>query len=154
MICRTVDWVAASQIWANIATTAGFLAGGVSAWLALLSYRGQLRMQADAHAHDLIRDLLKVNMDAEIGLDSEAETFRLYTLEELVDWVREQQAELARWGWLDGGASRRRRAEELSGWEETIKTHLWRGIRKRVRKHPGCYGAAFVDFVDTHAPND
>jgi hypothetical protein len=147
-----IDWDRTADIWSNWGTAGGLLVGAFTAWFALLSYRGQLRMQADSHAHELIRDLLHVNMDQDIGLGSEAETFRLYTLEELVDWVREQQREVERWGWLQGAAERRRRADELRGWDETIKTHLEWNMRQRVEECMACYGKDFAEFVLAHAP--
>jgi predicted TIM-barrel fold metal-dependent hydrolase len=144
-----VDWVATSTLWANWATAAGFMAGACTAWFALLSYRGQLRMQADAHAHGLIRDLLRVNMDPQLGVGREASTFRLYTLEELVDWVHEQQRDLQAWGWLEP-RERANRKDELDRWFETLKTHLEPGTRARIAPYSDCYGERFRDFVERY----
>mgnify|MGYP003386166376 CR=1 FL=1 len=148
-----IDWDRTSEIWANWATASGLIIGATTAWFALLSYRSQMQMQADAHAHDLIRDLLRVNMDGKIAVGPEADTFRLYTLEELVDWVREQQRELKRWGRLQNGSDRERREAELRGWDETIKTHLEAKMRGRVNACRECYGSDFLAFVDEHAPH-
>lgn len=75
----------------------------------------------------------------------------IYVLEEMLDWVREQQRELRRWGWSRPFFAKRR-AIELTQRESTIGGNLgdaqevWERIN-RPKSAPS-YGGEFHNFVD------
>ena len=91
-----VDWSYTASVWTSWATAIWVIVGAITVWFAFLTYRRQWRSEADAHVHHLIRELMHVNMDPSVRPALEVETFSLYVLEEMVDWVREQQRDQAR----------------------------------------------------------
>lgn len=89
------------------ATTFGLGLAGLSAVLALATYRAQVEAQADAHMHGLFSGYLNACLDKDA--DPEApKTLPLYVVEEMVDWVRDQQRDLRWWFWSRPFSARRR----------------------------------------------
>lgn len=139
-----MNWNAASQV----ATTLGLAVAGVSAGLALITYRTQVEAQADVHMHGLFNGFLSAQLHK---ADPEAlETLKLYVLEEMVDWVREQERALLWWGWSRPFSISRRR-KELKQWESTIRGNLGdpKEIYERINREQSkpSYGDAFHAFV-------
>jgi hypothetical protein len=146
MTCKEIAELAAA-----VATVAGVFVALWAGWIALLTFRGQTRQVADAHAHGVIREMLLVAMDR--GRDrSGVRTFKLYALEEVFDWLTEQQEDARRWPWSWLMRDRNARLKELACWRETLKTHLEAYMRPRVNSADECYGQAFRDFVNAYAP--
>lgn len=140
-----MDWNDAS----DVATTLGLAVAGVSAGLALITYRTQVETQADIHMHGLFNGFLSAQLHKP---DPAAfETLKLYVLEEMIDWVREQERALIWWGWLRP-FSIYRRLKELKQWEATVRGNLGdaKKVYDRINREQSrrSYGKAFHEFVD------
>ncbi|WP_156378337.1 MULTISPECIES: hypothetical protein [unclassified Phenylobacterium] len=141
------DFAEIAAAWASVG---GLVIAVAAGWIALLTYRGQLRHEADTHAHGVIRELLQVTMDP--GNDREGvRTFKLYALEEAYDWLNEQRTVVRSWPWR-WASSRAAREQALACWEETLKSHLEAYMRQRVNGAEECYGESFRTFVNRFAP--
>ena len=140
-----MGWETTSQV----ATTIGVAVAGVSALLALVTYRAQVEAQADAHMHGLFNGYLSALLDAKADPDA-LETLKLYVLEEMLDWVRDQQRSLCWWFW-SRPLSLRRRWKELKQWEATIEGNLEDPcqVLKRIDRDQSkaAYGDEFRAFV-------
>ena len=146
-----MDW----NLLSAVAAWVGAIIAAGSAFLALLTYRAQVEAAAEMHVHQLFGGLMQANLTAgELHRSYRMNTLRLYTLEEVFDWVHEQRRDLkSLWRFLPSTKSCAEREAELDAWLETVASHLRADMRHRMGSEQAkCYGPAFVAFVAARAP--
>jgi hypothetical protein len=146
-----MDWNGVSAI----ATVGAAVVAIGSAVLALITYRAQVDSVAEAHVHQLFSDFMKTNLTSDdVRRSYRMNTLRLYTLEEVFDWVHEQRRVLhTPWRWLRSAQARTDRERELDAWLETVASHLRADMLARMQgPQATCYGPEFVAFVSERAP--
>jgi len=159
------DLAQRAQFFSNIATVVALAAASAGVILGFRQYSFDARARRTAHMHSLFGDFLRMRFDLilkgdelpsglikvageEVDVDEVMLSFRLYTLEELHEWVRlESRHRGGAFASTDEMASQ---DHYLEGWRNTIKVHL-RSVEKSLpsyfKKHADCYGSAFLGFV-------
>lgn len=81
-------------------------------------------------------------------------SFRLYTLEEMLEWIRRERRHVAWPSYIT--AEGRLRLGYLEGWEETIVSHLEPEkacFARYFEENARCYGTPFLELVQERFPD-
>lgn len=155
----------------------GFLAGVITLYFGAKSYLTSAQSSRSEHMHSLFRDYLRFavehgpagNVSRNEATADHAVTasdtsrrgstiadvvgFRLYTLEEMNEWIDREEAWALSWIYLFRRRSRRDRLDYLKSWRNTVRSHLAKKITpdKELLTHldhyRDCYGLSFLQQV-------
>lgn len=171
-----LDWAV------GIVSILGFLAAIITLYFGAKSYLNSAQSSRSAHMHSLFRDYLRFSVEHGAAGDVPASDliddpkvpvsdlsrhgatiadvvgFRLYTLEEMNEWIDREEAWALSWIYQFRRQSRRDRLDYLKAWRNTVRSHLSKKITSddeliaHFERHSDCYGLSFLQQVGEARP--
>jgi len=142
-----------------LATTLGVPLALLGGWLALLSYRADKQSAANAHMHGLFKDYLQTELESHTNpqfktndVAEDVAGLKLYTLEEMYVWIRDQEQQVISLHPWEGAKKRQCRKDALNGWRATIHMHAKKNrdaAKASILDYTTCYSVEFLEFVNS-----
>lgn len=142
------------QITANVFTIVGVGIALFAGWVGYATLISTASASRQTHMHTLFREYLKMRADPPSSRTrAEEVSFKLYALEEMYYWIRDERELASKLNFLRP-TEHTRRTKIINAWEATVEWHLTKHEpllgQQSLYDFKDCYGEEFRSWAHRH----